>query len=187
MADEQPNPNPFAIENDTRIYPMLAELSACLCAGLGDGKPCFCGVLVGNDLPVDYVGACADENGDASCGVAYVRVVGAFPTSSFPEPMVNAGCNTLMAYNIAVGVLRCWPVGEEDGGPVDPDELRALSLDLLTDMNIIRKAIQCCFLRAFPNVSHVMGTYQPLSVEGGVAGGEWPITVLEATDSWRTR
>lgn len=187
MPEEQPNTNPFAIENDTAIYPILAELSACLCSALGDGKPCFCGIVVGNDIPVDYVGACEDENGDASCGVAYVRVTGAYPTSKFPEAQIAATCNLAMAYNIAVGVLRCFPIGEEDGGPVNSEDFKSLNLELLGDMKAIRRAIQCCFQRAYPHVKMVMGTFTPISVEGGVAGGEWPISVLEATDAWLTR
>lgn len=174
MAD----PVKYAIEDDTTIYPMLAELNACLCAALGDSVPCFCQIIVGPDIPMDYVGEC--DNGDEACGVAYVRVVGAYPTSNFPEIQAAPTCNMVMAYNLAVGVLRCTSVGEEDGTPVNQEEFAKLQLLLLSDMKAIRRAIQCCFLRAFPRAAHVMGTFTPFPMEGGVVGGEWPIAVLEA-------
>lgn len=170
------------ITEDRRIYPILAELNACLCATLGDGSPCFCGIIVGEDIPVEYVGQCEDGDGESSCGAAYVRVTGAYPTERFPEPMQYPTCNSAMAYNIAVGVLRCVPIGEEDGGPVDPEELQKITLRSLSDMKAIRQAIQCCFMNAFPKVKVVMGTFTPLLNEGGVAGGEWPITVREDLD-----
>lgn len=167
------------ITEDQGIYPVLAELNACLCTALGDSSPCFCGILVGEVIPTEYVGSCVDEHGEPSCGVAYVRVTGAFPTEQFPDPLITGSCNTIMAYNVSVGILRCASVGEEDGGPVDPEEMEKLTLQLLGDMKAIRRAIQCCFLRAFPDVDHVMGTFTPLPMEGGVAGGEWPIVISE--------
>lgn len=164
------------ITEDTAIYPVLAELSACLCTALGDGTPCFCGILLGPDIPAEYVG---DDCEDA-CGAAYVRLVGAYPTDNFPEPVQFATCNMIMAYNVSVGVLRCASIGEEDGGPVDREQLEQQVLRGLSDMKAIRRAIQCCFQNAFPHVRVVMGTFIPLPQEGGVVGGEWPITIHEA-------
>lgn len=179
MAEVEPTP--FAIEADLSIYPMLAELRECLCSALGGSRPCFCQIVVGNEIPVDYVGGDCDHDSDDldGCGVAYVRVVGAYPTSRFPEAMDAPTCNTAMAYNLAVGVLRCTSVGEEDGGPVNQEDFATLQLQLLSDMKAIRRAIQCCFMQAFPRATHVMGTFTPQPQMGGVAGGEWPITVLE--------
>ncbi|QIQ63615.1 hypothetical protein SEA_NAMAGO_32 [Microbacterium phage Namago] len=167
------------ITEDLRIYPILAELNACLCAALGDGSPCFCGILVGPDTPVEYVGECEEGDGEASCGAAYVSLTGAYQTERFPEPLQSPTCNAVMAYNISVGVLRCTPIGEEDGGPISPEELERITLRALSDMKAIRQAIQCCFMRSFRNVKVVMGVFTPIPSEGGVVGGEWPIIVRE--------
>ncbi|QUE25328.1 hypothetical protein SEA_FIZZLES_32 [Microbacterium phage Fizzles] len=169
------------IEEDLRIYPILAELRECLRIALGDGAPCFVGILVGDDIPSEYVGDCEDD-GEPSCGAAYVRVTGAYPTDRFPEPVQYPTCNMAMAYNISVGILRCTSVGEEDGGPIYPPELEQVTLRSLSDMKAIRYAIQCCFQNAFPKVKTLMGTFTPLPSEGGVVGGEWPITVREDLD-----
>lgn len=167
------------ITEDRRIYPILAELSACLCTALGDGAPCFCGILVGPDTPVEYVGDCEDSHGEASCGAAYVSLTGAFLTERFPEPIQYPTCNGVMAYTLSVGVLRCTPLGEEDGGPISTEDLQRITLRSLSDMKAIRYAIMCCFQNAFSKVKVVMGTFTPIPSEGGVVGGEWPIIVRE--------
>lgn len=170
------------ITEDLRIYPMLAELSACLCAALGDSKPCFCGIIVGNEIPAEHIGDCMEDGEDGeepSCGTAYVRVTGAYPTDNFPDAIQYPTCNTVMAYTVTVGVLRCFSVGEEDGGPMPPEDMEKLTIRRLSDMKAMRQAIQCCFLRAFSDTRHVMGTFTPLPMEGGVTGGEWPIIIQE--------
>lgn len=167
------------ITEDDQIYPVLAELVACLCAALGETAPCFCGLLVGDDLPVEYVGRCEAETGDPACGVAYVRVMTAYPTENFPEPLARPTCNMAMAYTVGVGVLRCAEVGGDDGSPVDPAEVERITLLQLSDMKAIRRAIQCCLMSSFPEVDHVLGSFTPFPQEGDVVGGEWPVTLLE--------
>lgn len=166
---------PFEIESDRRIYPMLVELNACLCAELGDASPCFCGILMGADVPVEYAGQCEDEN----CGAAYVRVVNSYPSVDFPEPDVSASCNSVMAYSLAVGVLRCVSLGDDDGTPPSPEEMNELTLQMLSDMQAIRRAIQCCLGSNFEDLEYVLGAYTPLPMQGGVAGGETLLTVRE--------
>lgn len=170
------------ITEDTAIYPVLAELSACLCLSLGDSSPCFCGIVMGDAVPVDYVGNgdCKDEDDQhVSCGAAYVRVTSAYPTENFPEPLARPTINSVMAYTVSVGVLRCIGVGDEDGGPISKAELEAVTLQLLSDMKSIRQAIQCCLGNAFQDVDHVMGVFTPIDQEGDIIGGEWPVTLLE--------
>lgn len=170
------------IIEDQAIYPVLAELAACLCASLGDTSPCFCGIVMGDAVPVDYVGdgSCADEDAHGvSCGAAYVRVTGAYPTRDFPEPLILPNANDVMAYTVSVGVVRCIGVGLEDGSPIPKAELEQVTLQLLSDMKSIRQAIQCCLVNAFPEVDHVLGVFTPIDQEGDIIGGEWPVTLLE--------
>jgi len=167
------------ITEDLSIYPVLAELVACLTLSLGDGAPCFSGLLMGDLIPTEYVGHCEDEDGKPSCGAAYVRVVTAYPTENFPDPLVRPTCNSVMAYQVRVGVVRCASVGLDNGDPVEPEELERITLQQLSDMKSIRQAIQCCLINAFPNVDHVLGAFEPMPQEGDVVGGEWPVTLLE--------
>ncbi|MCL1900579.1 MAG: hypothetical protein FWG11_08735, partial [Promicromonosporaceae bacterium] len=65
------------------IYAVMSEALGCLCEGLAEtpaGRPCRCTLAVGTNLiPVD---ACACEGPD--CGMAWVRLDAAFPSSTFP-------------------------------------------------------------------------------------------------------
>lgn len=165
----------FPIESDLSIYPILEELKSCLCNALGDSAPCFCGIVVGEDIPVEYAGECDDD----SCGAAYVRLTGAFPTTNFPQVEGSATCFTTMAYNVSVGILRCVSLGDDRGNMPTPAEVQETSLMLLSDMKTLRRTIQCCFGSTFDEVDYVMGQYTPLPLQGGVTGGEWPVTIQE--------
>ena len=156
------------------IDPVLAELSACLCAELGETVPCFCGVIVGNDIPLEYAGECEEE-----CGAAYVRLVNAFPSINFPQQDTASGCTSLMAYTISVGVVRCAPVGDDRGNPPTPEEVQKLTDQLLSDMHAIRRAVRCCLADKFEDVEYLLGQYVPLPSQGGVAGGEMTLTIQE--------
>lgn len=165
---------PDDFQDDTKIYPILAELSACLCNALGATTPCFCGIIVGSEIPLEY----ATLDGCDSCGIAYVRLVNAFPSVDFPDPDDRAQCTTIMAYTVAVGVVRCFVDTDDDGDPVPQEDIADMSRLMLSDMAKIRRTIQCCFGSSFEDVDYVVGTYTP--VEGdGVRGGEQLLIVHE--------
>lgn len=160
---------------DASIYPLLAELSACLCNALHEDDAtagCFCGVLLGDAIPVEYAGDC-DE-----CGVAYVRLVSSFPsTDAFPAEDSRATCRGLVAYVIAVGVARCVSIGDNRGNLPDPQEVEESVRRALRDMDLIRKAVQCCLSGSFDDeYEHVAGAYTPMD-EAGFIGGEQLLTV----------
>lgn len=160
---------------DARIYPVLDELRACLCAALAESAPCFCGVLVGQDIPVEYAGDC--EN----CGAAYVRLSSAFPSSdTFPQQDISAGCSSVRAYSVYVGIVRCSPIGDESGEPPSPEEADAHARLMLSDMDAIWKAITCWFSGAYEDeIQCVVGMFTPLPTQGGISGGEQELTIQE--------
>lgn len=160
------------IEDDTKIYPILAELSACLCAQIPE-ETCFCGIIVGNDIPLEYAGLSCDSE------IAYVRLIGAYPSVDFPEQDATASCVSLMAYSVAVGIVRIWDNTDEDGGPRAAEDVAELSRLMLSDMAKIRRTIQCCFGDKFEDIEYVVGAYTPLSGVQGVAGGEQLVTIQE--------
>ena len=160
--------------DDSVIYPLATELSQCLCAELGDASPCFCGVIVGEDIPVEYAGDCED------CGAAYVRVTQAFPsTTAFPAPDEQGRCGSLIAFILSVGVVRCVPVGDNAGNPPTPEEMAEVARQALADQAAIRRAITCCFGEKYEDAQYVLGTMTPLPNTGGVMGVEWDVTVQE--------
>lgn len=162
------------LPDDYSIFPILSELSACLCAELSvDGPPCFCGVTAGSppEVPLDDC-----EN----CAAGYVRLDTAFPsTQSFPEPDAQANCRSVMAFSVTVGIVRCAPMGE-GGEPPTPEELAEFARDIFADMAAIRRSIRCCLTDdKFEDIEYVLGTYTMLPVQGGVGGGEWSLTIQE--------
>ena len=155
---------------DTTIKPILLELSACLCAELADPSLCFCDVIAGMGIPVDYVSDCN--------GVAYVRLITSYPSTDFPTPDTRNGCNSLLAFQVGVGVLRPAPKMDHQGN-VDPADVKTTSLQVLDDVAAIRKAIRCCFASKYEDVEYLMAEYTPIE-DPSVAGGEWIVTIQEA-------
>jgi hypothetical protein len=168
-----------AFVEDTIIYPTMIALSACLCTeieGSGLPEPCSCGPLIG-DLVLDYCGECAD----GKCGgQAWVRLVDAFPSNDFPNPLAAIqNCNAPLAYTLEVGIVRCKPTGKASGvrGFVPPSmeqNVEALRLQL-ADMAAMRRAIQCCF--GDTDVSYIMNAYTPSPVDGDCLGGAFSVIV----------
>jgi len=144
----------------------LLALSACLCETLeqrGAGRVCRCEVAPGAEVALD---AC-DCDGDR-CGQAWVRLVSAFPSSSLPEPDIDARCTAPLAYVVEVGAVRCAPVADDDEGVV-----LGTTLGQYDDMDAMRYALQCCFTDG----EQVLGQYEPYGPQGGCVGGTWTVTI----------
>lgn len=154
---------------------MVAALSACLCEALetdGAGAVCWCGLYPGGDVGWDYCGECSG----GSCGMGYVQVRQVFPSSTFPAADQSATCTSPLAVTLAVGAVRCVPVGDAEAPP-SADEMGEAGLAIIADMGAIRSAIACCL------DEHVLGSWSAAGPRGGCAGGEWEVTV--AVDGWR--
>lgn len=161
-----------------KIFPILDELRACLCAKVAEFEPCFCGFLIGDDIPIEYAGA-----GDCdTIGAAYVRLTSIYPsTGAFPGQDERNYSPSLRAWQLSVGILRTAPygVGME---PPTPEDVQQFSLDVLGDSQVLWETISCCltgdkFEAIDPQV--VRGLYTPIPVQGGVGGGEWGLTIQD--------
>ena len=144
----------------------MAELLVCVCESLesaGAGPVCWCGLFHGDTVPWDYCGEC----GGGKCGMAWVRLVGASPYSSFPEPIIDVRCQRPLAYYVEVGAMRCMPVADEDGTLPPPEVSVPYVLDVYRDMAALHRALLCC-----PVSDVAVETYLPLQ-GGGCAGGAW--------------
>lgn len=171
---------------DLDIYPLMVELSACLCTELADsGLPpvCRCGLMPGTSPTLDFSGDVTCANG--GCGQAWVRLVNAFPSDDFPNPAVGIAqrCDIALAYELEVGISRCEDVGRTVGNKYTPPTLAAQVNSVrqyTADMAAMRRAILCCFRGAHDerdDLEIALGLYQPLDSSGGVGGGIWNVTV----------
>jgi hypothetical protein len=155
------------------IYLLLHELKGCLCTEI-ENTPCFCEVIIGPDIPLEYAGEC-----DGECGAAYVRLDSTFFSTNFPTPDSEPYSNGVVAYSIYAGVIRCAPVADGDSAePPTVEEMIESANQQLADIEGIRRALQCCFEK-FDDRHYLIGQYQPFPLQGGLVGGEWLITVRE--------
>lgn len=166
-----PGEVPTAV-SDTAVFPILTMLASCLCeqveATIG-GLPCFCGVVPGRFLPMDF----CDCFG-SGCGMAFVRLDSVVPSVAFPNASPTPSCSDPLAVRIEVGVHRCLPGMNEAGEPPDvaaQDEAVAIQM---ADMMAIRRAIKCCWQSS--SKDYLLGPYTPSGPDGNCGGGSWIVT-----------
>jgi hypothetical protein len=164
---------------DDPIFEVISRLSDCLCSELeAAGGPglCYCGLAIGAAPPPFGMADCS--NGD--CGVAWVRLVSGFPSTSFPLPnqVASTSCASPLAYQVELGVARCAPVAT--GRELFPDKQATFDAARLYmgDMRAMKRALLCCLpaeqkQAGGPAIVVQAGTWTPLDNAGGRSGGLW--------------
>lgn len=154
------------------VWYKLAELAECLCQTVADDPNCeplcFCGVVPGGGIALDYIHTdeCASKD-----GMGWVRMVTEFVTRAFPQPLTDATpCAAEVAFTAEVGLIRTFPISE-DGEPPDAATYLAYSERQIGEAAMLRKVIVCCY-----GNSAVLGTYVPIGPQGGAIGGAWTLT-----------
>lgn len=157
------------------IAARLQELADCLCAQVAeDGLPglCFCGVVPGEAAAADYISDRCDD-----CGMAWVRLVSIYPTAGVGIADTTIGnCNKELGFDVEIGIMRCFSVGDAQGNPPSPNEVREAAALAALDAETMVRAVACC--PAINSKSYVMGNYQPLGPQGGVVGGVWTLSLV---------
>jgi len=149
---------------------LLVDLAACLCEenqACGSPSLCYCGVIPGSQ-PIDMSGTDCEP-----AGQAWVRLTTAYPSQRVGQPDLTLGnsANTGLGFGVEVGILRYFPVQVQ---PMEDEEILEATLQQITDMETIRRAILCC-----PSLSpkdYALGTYTPLGPTT-LVGGSWTISV----------
>lgn len=151
------------------LYSRLTELAACLCATIDGGdKMCFCGVMPGSDW-YDLTGEC-----EGRCGMAWVRLAGAYPSFTLPTPVTTLQCDAPIALQVEMGVVRCFDAPDSGQAPTAA-QLATLMAQQHKDMLDMRKAVLCC--DSFDE--YIFATWAPIGPEGGIYGGTWGVVVGE--------
>jgi len=166
----------MAVPDDTTLYPILADLLACLCEEYTSNGVtlCYCGFEPAQGVPIE-VGEC----GDGECGAATVRLVRAYPSVNFPQPDQAGTCVTLLAAEVLVSVYRCVPAGHDDGSGPTAEEYSFWTQEQFADMAAMKRAILCCFGKAHPDTDYVLASYDPLPAQGGLGGGSWRLLIRQ--------
>lgn len=159
---------------DTIIAPYLYLLSDCLCSALDDtpgGVPCFCGVVPGANVAMDY---CDCGSTARACGMAWVRLDSLYPSRVFPQPATEANaCRDPLAARIQLGVTRCLPGMDARGNPPSVAAQAEAVRVQMADMAAMRRAASCCFTSGL----FLLGQYTPIGPTGNCGGGQWTVTV----------
>ena len=158
------------------VFGRLAALASCLCAELKDPinevpDVCFCGLIPGNAIPVEYTGDCDDM-----CGAAWVRLISVYPSDAIGVIVTEPGnCLHGIGIDLEMGIIRCLSVGDEQGNPPPPEELLAATDLAIRDATLMMKALACC--ESIPPKDVVLGQYQPIGPEGGIIGGSFFVSM----------
>jgi len=163
---------------DDPIFEVIARLSDCLCSELAAAKGpglCYCGLWVGAQPPPLGIGG---EGCDT--GVAWVRLVTAYPSPVFPLPDDGVStCATPIAYEVEIGVAR--PAPRAEARAMFPDKQALFDAQRLyaSDMHAAKRALLCCLPKvqagATPrrDILVRLGAFQPLENAAGKSGGMW--------------
>lgn len=166
---------------DQIATPVANQLLACLqtqLAQLAD-PPARVEIRVGGEEVGPMIGPNVDE---CCAGLAWIRVANVYPSwDSFPAPDNSwIPCGPLgYAVVLEMGIVGCMPWSDSSGNldNIDPPSAADWSNAFQMTMQhqtLMRKAAACCFL---PTQRRVVGSWTPLSDEGGCVGGKMQVTV----------
>lgn len=152
---------------DADIFPLAEAVLASVVGQLAlAGLPVVDAAFVapGNQAAMDY--ACEG-------GQAWVRIVSAYTSTTFPEPDQSAQsmCVGRPAALIEVGVARCAPEPTQTMGV-----LEAPAPEVLTESARVQSADREAMRRgiiAGGGDDVIIGSYTPLGPQGGIVGGFW--------------
>ena len=153
---------------------LLETLAACLCEQVNaDGLTplCFCGVLPGEAVAVDYVGQCEDRD-----GMAWTRLALLYPATGVG--VINQrvhNCGGGLTAEIEIGVMRSTPTLTPDGEPpTEADQLLSSQVQI-ADMLAMHRAVSCC--ASLQQYDYILSQYRPRGPAGFAVGGTFTVMV----------
>lgn len=163
---------------DPVVMPLARELLDCLDQEISkvENPPHFVQLRPGT--VVDHLLSTTDD--ECCRGLAWVRPVGFVPSSgTFPAPdeLPQKGGPRSWAVTLELGAIRCVPTPPASK-LVTGDQWDAVVQAVMDDAAAMRRAI-CCFAAARPGRwgRMTIGSWQPISVQGGCTGGIIPVTL----------
>lgn len=166
--------------NADLISDYLQNILDCACRALNEGIcgeqadcPCPCRAFVSAGPPVWDLAACCSD-GQISSHSERIYPYGKFPSQASG---VNI-CQTPLATDIVVTLLRCWPaVVKEDGSAPSGPEIEDASFSIYRDQYVLTKGILCCLAAKGKSQLFVFQGSKILPPSGGCIGVEVRFTV----------
>lgn len=116
---------------------------------------------------------------DECCeGQLWVRLVSYNPVQPTTVRSGDPACNVQMwDAGIAVGILRCVSVVDDQGRAPSPAQMLEDARMIHRDMADLQEVLQCSIHTVDNVLKARMGSWNSLGPEGGCAGGEWAMTL----------
>jgi hypothetical protein len=157
-----------------RVETLLTTLAGCLCEEIRTAnlpEPCWCGVMPGARIAVDYVGMCEEQD-----GMAWTRLSLAYPASAVGVPnQTMKNCSGGLGIEIELGVMRSSPTMTDDGEPPSEAAQLAAAQVQVGDMLAMMRAVACC--TELQEYDYIMSQYAPVGPEGFAVGGTFTVMV----------
>lgn len=175
------------------VHDLTEAVLACVCAHLEEtaaqtegqpGCPCRTCVVPGAVAFDSCEDPCSGEAG-GQLTVSLARLYPASP-SDFPaeDRTVRGlrGCPgiSLNAAELIVTLLRCAPIGDDNGCPPTCEELAAAARVMHIDAVTVQTALLCCFPATAPSRRgrrFVLGPQRTIGPQGGCVGVEQRVTI----------
>jgi hypothetical protein len=149
-----------------RVESILIELADCLCQEIRKREmptPCFCGVLPGDEAPLNYCNACQG-------GQAWVRLVSVGAPEGDLSVPTNA-CAGIVVVQVEMGMVHGYLPIDDDGEPADLSTALAATTRQIDEMDVMYHVLTCCSLSMREKVSNL--GYTPVGPDGTCLGGIW--------------
>lgn len=159
----------------SHLTAILESLADCLCTAVNANQPtCFCGVLPGAQVALDYAGC---YEGGCENGMAWVRLSGMYPASAIGQANLRPGnCSVGTGVDIEVGVIRCAPQPADDGTPPSAADQATASALQLADATAAKAAVLCCDGLSLQDT--IVAGWVPIGPEGAVLGGRLTLSTV---------
>lgn len=161
--------------NPDLVNDLLNEVLACACDALESGgcpgEPSECGCPCRHFISIGPV--VWDEEACCSDGQLTVSLDRIYPFGNFPAQNSSVNlCQTPLAMDFAVTLLRCYPTMDEQGSAPTHLELQAAGEQLTRDHYILLVNLLCCLAAKKRRQKFVFLGSKFVGPQGGCAGVE---------------
>lgn len=154
----------------TTFEDTLVAVRNCLCDALSTSSvpPAICCITAGRPVIVE----CCQ-------GIAWVRMVNAYPTTAFPsQDRTPSNCvPPAWALVVEVGVARCVPQPCGELSPACCETELDVAMLLLEDFAAIRRMVTCCLPPEIRPDEIVAGAWTVTDPEAGCVSGSMQLTI----------
>ena len=153
------------------IHATLQEILDCACAALDAESECRC--------PCRACVVAGPPVWDDCCeGQLTVHLERLYMHDNFPAALRDpVFCNSELAGDVVVTLLRCAPTVKDDGMAPSCPELSESARKIYQEMYILYTAIVCCLAKARRQRKFVIGDAKIVGPEGGCVGVEIRLTI----------